>query len=103
MCMFDDNPRFYEEMTSIERSTNMADTERSRYAEERWQEKEYTRKLDETFEDIKHIIYDKYTEKYGKVDDVNIEMFIDSIWILAKCIERDWTIDFGFGKKGDKR
>lgn len=56
----------------------------------------YLPAIKSTFEEITEILRDKYV--VGSADDTNIEMFTDSAWILAKCVERDWSIDFGFGK-----
>ena len=54
-----------------------------------------------TFEEVTEILRDKYVN--GNADSTNIEMFTDSVWILAKCVERDWSIDFGFGKNKKQR
>lgn len=56
----------------------------------------YLPNIKATFEEVIDILRDKYAN--SDADSTNIEMFTDSVWILAKCVDRDWTIDFGFGK-----
>lgn len=56
----------------------------------------YLPNIKATFEEVIDILRDKYAN--SDADSINIEMFTDSVWILAKCVDRDWTIDFGFGK-----
>lgn len=61
----------------------------------------YLPNIKATFEEVIDILRDKYAN--SNADSTNIEMFTDSVWILAKCVDRDWTIDFGFGKNKKQR
>ena len=56
-------------------------------------------KINSTFEECKDILREKYSDNDSNCDDDVMEMLMDSIWMLCKCADREWSINFGPGKK----
>lgn len=90
--MFGDENRSYEDMTpaSTESGYSMNKSPEDYFNEH------YLPGIKTTFEEVTDMLRDKYVS--GKADNTDIEMYIDSVWILAKRIDHEWTVDFGLGK-----